>query len=231
MSTDPIRRMVRATAHELRLLRRQGVVAATAVTAAAWAVVLRLLPPDARPVGLELVTFAQLAVVGYSFAGAAVLLGKAEGTLLALAASPLRLAEQLTARVLSLSCLAAAATLVVVLAAGVPVDWTFPAGALAAAVVALVLSLVVVAPHRSVSRWLLPSVPPLLLLALPAVAYLGGDGAWLWLLPSQGALILLRGPGGAIEVAGALLATVVWSAVLGVLAQRRFSRFVATADA
>jgi fluoroquinolone transport system permease protein len=226
-----------ALRHELRLLRRYGILGAAVLTTLVWAVLLRLLPEPARPVALELVAFTQLAVVGYTFAGALVLLEKAERSTLAIAVTPLRTAERVLARVTALTGVALAATAVVVLTAAVPLPGTpLPGtslllGVAGTSAVALLASLAVVASHTSVAQWALPSVGPLVVLALPLLGYAGVSSPLLWLLPTQGGLVLLRGPGSVREAVVAWATTVAWTGALGVVATRRHARWVATADA
>jgi fluoroquinolone transport system permease protein len=216
-------RIAAAARADVRLVVRHGVLAAAAVVTAAWAVLLHLLPPAVRPVGLELVVYGQLAVIGFTFAGAMVLLAKGERTMLALRVTPLRLGELVAARVGVLTVLALASTAVVVVASGAPRAplWAFITGVTATSVLALLGSLASAAPHATMSRWVLPSVPPLLVLAAPALAYVGVGGRLLWLLPTTGALTLLRGPADAGTAVLALLASAAWGAVLARVAVRR----------
>lgn len=225
--------MTAALRLEAHLLVRHGVVAAAAVLTVAWSLVLGLLPEAARPIALELVVYSQLAVIGYTFAGALVLLSKGEGTMLALVVTPLRLTEQVAARVGALTALALLVTGVVLAVAG-PLQTPTVAVALSVAAtsaIALLVSVAVAARYDEVSAWVLPSVPPLLLLAAPLVAYLGVESPALWLLPTNGALVLLRGPSGWPQAVLAVLVSAAWTAAAGWLAVHRMTRWAATADA
>lgn len=217
---------------EGRLLFRHGVVAAAAVTTTGWVAVVLAVPEGLRATALEVIVFCQLAVVGYTFAGALVLLDKSQGTALALAVTPLRVSEHLAARVTGLTALAGAASAAVTFAGGPPAapPPAFALGVLAASVIALLVSLAVAAPHESVSRWLLPSVPPLLLLAAPLVGYAGVETAALWLLPTQGALVLLRGPSSLAAWLASLGSVAAWTAVLWVVCRRRLAQWAAMLD-
>lgn len=225
-----LRRLAAAMRSDLRVQARYGIWAATTVTVVGWVLLLRLLPPGARGVAVPAAVFAQLGVVGFSFLGALVLFERAEAALSALVASPLRAGEYLAAKVASLTLLALAATTGVVAAAGVaasPLPLLAGAGLLSA--VAVLAAFTSVAPFTALSRWLFPSAPVVLLLGAPLVAYLGVDGAALWVLPTYGPFVLVDGafsglpPGRAVA---AVVAGGAWTAVAAWLGVRAFQRHV-----
>lgn len=232
MSAAP-RRSLGALGLDLRLQRRYGVAQAGLVVAVLWVLLLRLLPPEARGVAAPLVTFGDLAVVGYFFVGALVLFEKAEATLVALAVSPLRAGEFLLARTASLTLLALLLTAIVVGAGyGVPPrpHWLV-LGVVLGSAVGVLAGLAVVAPFSSVSRYLLPAVPPLVVLGLPLLDAAG----WLparvvALLPSGGAWLAVDAAfGGAVDgrLAVAVAASTGWVALAAWLAARAYRRWLA----
>jgi fluoroquinolone transport system permease protein len=219
---------------DARLLLRYGLAQAGIVVALLWVLLLRLLPAGGREVAAPLVVFGDLAVVGYFFVGALVLFERAEGTLAALGVSPLRAGEFVLARAASLTGLAVVLTAIVVTAgygSGVGAGWLV-LGVVLCSVTCVLVGVVVVAPFASVSRYLLPAVPPLVVLGLPLVA------ATPW-LPRAAAVLLPTGGGWlAIEAAfggGAdawLVAGVAnnlaWLAGAATLATRAGRRLLAT---
>jgi fluoroquinolone transport system permease protein len=218
----------RGIALDLRLQRRYGIWGTTAALTGVWVVLLRVVPATVRPDVLVAVTVAHMTIVGFSFVGALVLFEKAEQTLAAVVVSPLRPAAYLTAKVASLLLLAVGVAGIVVVAAEVPVALApLGAGVVLLSVVGVLAGVCSVAPFDSLSRWLFPSVPVLLLLAAPLSVYAGAPPWALRPLPTTGALSLLRAAVGSgqvdpVAVAGGL----VWAAVLARAAHVLFRRFV-----
>src|SRR5258705_5397588 len=95
----------------------------------------------------------------FSFIGGLVLLERGEGTLTAQVVTPLRIGEYLTAKVVTLTALALAETLVVVL---VIAGWRFNAllliaGAALAAALYCLAGFIAVARYTAINEYLLPS--------------------------------------------------------------------------
>lgn len=221
------RRLLAAVRGDLRLQLRYGIAQAAAVVTLLWVVLLRALPLAAREFAVPLVVFGDLAIIGFFFIGGMVLFEKSEGTLSALAASPLSPAEYLAAKVVSLTALALASSFTVLAAAA----WDLRPGLMAMAasvallsIASLLVGFITVAPFDSVSRYMVPSVAPLLVLAVPLLARLDVIGGPLLLLPSHGAMVLLSAafdadPGveaGALALAVASSAA--WIAILWAVA-------------
>lgn len=220
---------------DLRLQRRYGIAQAGLVVAGLWVLLLRVLPPEGREIAAPLVVFGDLAIIGYFFVGALVLFEKAEGTLAALAVSPLRAPGFVAARAVSFTLLALALTLVLVgfgvgPGAGVRLGWLL-VGVVLCSVTGVCVGVAVVAPFTSVSRYLLPAVLPLIVLGLPllaaagllpppAVALLPTGGAWLAIDAAFG------GPRGGLLVA-AVAMNVAWLAGAWTAAVRAHSRWLA----
>ncbi|HUH07405.1 MAG TPA: hypothetical protein VML96_06310 [Egibacteraceae bacterium] len=215
-------RVLAAVRLDLRLQVRYGIAQAASVVTLLWIVVLRALPDPARQVAVPLVIFGDLAIIGFFFIGGMVLFERGEGTLSALAISPLSPGEYLAARLFSLTSLALASSLVVLAATA----WDLRPGLAATgasvavlSIISLLVGFVTVAPFDAVSRYMIPSVAPLLLLGAPLLARLDLiGGPLLFLLPSHGAMVFLSAAFDADAQPGVLAlgaaSSAIWVAIL-----------------
>lgn len=169
---------------DLTLQARNGFYAATAFVGGFW--VLLLLQAGALDLRwlLPPMLLGNLLIGTFYFIGAQVLLERSEATLAAQALTPLRLGEYLASKVLTLSALALAETLVLTpLLAG----WRFAAGpllagTLLACVVYCLCGFIVVVRYPAISEYLLPSSLYVALLWLPLLAYMAQWQPWPLLL-------------------------------------------------
>ncbi|MCA9972586.1 MAG: hypothetical protein KC425_20335, partial [Anaerolineales bacterium] len=136
----------------------------------------------------------------FYFMGGLLLLEKGEGTLAAQSVTPLRTAEYLAAKLLTLTLLAVAENgLIVLLVWGTAVHpLPLLLGLAPAAALYVLFGFLVVIRYDAVNDYLLPSMLASGVLLLPVLAYFGGWESWLlWLHPLHGALRLLQGGWGA----------------------------------
>lgn len=103
-------RTLRALRLDLRLQWRQGFYGAYLFVIVVYVVILRALPPDVRGALLAPVLLSEAGVIGFIFAGTLLHRERGDGTLSALAVTPLTAAEYVTAKALSLAVLTAAAS-------------------------------------------------------------------------------------------------------------------------
>lgn len=174
-------------------------------------------------------------ITTFYFIAALALLEKAEGTLSGLVVTPLRPAEYLFSKALTLTLAAALESLAIVIAA---YGLSFRAAPLLAGMLALggcytLVGFVAVARFHSINEYLLPSVVLVSMLLLPL---LGHFGIWrsplLLLHPVQPMLLLLRAafaPVSAGELAYGLSGSLAWLGVSFVWARSVFTRFVVRA--
>jgi fluoroquinolone transport system permease protein len=136
-------------------------------------------------------------VVGtFYFMSALVLLEKDEGSLEARIITPLRPAEYLAAKVVTVSALALVeSVLIVVITSGLHVNWLpLVAGVAATAVFLCLFGFIAVVRYDSINEFLLPSILYVLIVCLPLGAYLAGWDSWLlYLHPLQAMLRLIEG--------------------------------------
>lgn len=206
---------------DLTLQMRNGFYAATAVVGGFWALLLLqasaldlrwLLPP---------LLLGNLLIGTFYFIAAQVLLERAEATLAAQAVTPLRVGEYLLSKVLTLSALALAETLVLTpLLAG----WRFSlgpllAGALLGGAIYCLCGVLAVLRFRSISEFLLPSGLCVALLWLPLLAYATEWRPWPLLLhPLSPPLALLEAafvPAPPARLLYGLGGSALWLALLG----------------
>lgn len=231
-----MRRIRGALTLDLRLIARYNIVFAAAFITVFWLIVLQLIPPRFYPRGVPLLIFIDLASFGFFFMAGLILFEQNERVLRALIVSPLRFYEYLTAKLLALILVSLAVSLAIALGArGLRFNpWLLLGGAALAAAMTLTLAVVAVAPFRSVSAFLFPSIPYMLLSAVPLIQLAERVGpswlAWVWRLwPTGGALVWLMGSTTAVppwEITTGGLAQLAWLLIAARWARRRFERHV-----
>lgn len=235
MST-PVPRLGAIIGTDLRLQWRHGFYAAYAVVTAIYAVAVGGL---ATPAGEEtrravatVLIYTDPSTLGAFFVGGLVLLEKQQGSLIAMFVTPVRPAEYMLSKALSLTVLAVASAGVVAGASGLPVrPVPFVAGVVPTSVLFVMLGLAVAAGVRTVNGYLLAMVPVTVVPMLPVLRFVGVDGPVLWLVPTRASIRLLEaGLGGAPQGRGEILyaALVLPAACLlaGLWARRRFARYL-----
>lgn len=213
---------------------RSGFYYAAVFSTALWMAVLLVLPDSALGVAMPYVIFGDMAIIGFFFIAGAVYFEKGERTVFALLVTPLRFGEYLAAKLITLTVLAVAASLIVAL-----VDFGAGFGVVALLVSVVLISLLMLLsglisalPFPSISEWLLPSTGVIGVLSLPLIHY---SGLWpspvFYTIPTHGPLYLLGSAFGQASLSGwqvvyALAYPVVWVAVLSLVARRVFDRYV-----
>lgn len=219
--------------HDWQLQRRYGFWYAAVFVTVVWVVLLNLMPDWTLRLAVPFIVFTDLSVVGFYFLAGMVLFEKGEATLAALVVTPVRFREYLSSKVATLTLLALAVSLVVVLfsygAAGV--NWLLLIlSIILMSIIILLVGFISVAPYSSISSYLLPSQLYILVLFLPIIHYFGlWESPVFYAIPSQGALLLLRGAfGGGIagwQLAYAVWYQLFWIGVLGWVARWAFDRY------
>lgn len=164
--------------------------------------------------------------LGLMFVGALYLFEKSENTLQALSVTPLRTWQYLASKVITLTLIALAGSLVIAWAF---YGWrynyaSFLAGAGLSASLFTLLGVSVAAYCRNFNDYLLRAVGLILPMVLPFLNFFGfTDTLWWYLLPSQGSLLLLEaafGPAEGWKLAYALFYLLAWNAGAFLLAVR-----------
>jgi fluoroquinolone transport system permease protein len=173
-----------------------------------------------------------LLITTFYFSAAILLLEKGEGSLAGLAVTPLRTWEYLAARTASLTLLATAEGLLILLAGlglGLNLLQLVP-GMVAICAIYTLTGTALITRYDSINEFLLPSAGAVVLLLLPLLGELGIWDSPLHLgHPLHAPIVLLRAavrPVTPLEIGLAMAASLVWIAVLSVIARVSLERFV-----
>jgi fluoroquinolone transport system permease protein len=168
-----------------------------------------------------------LQITTFFFVAGLMLLERDEGTLNALAVSPLSASAYLAMRILSLTALAAAETMAIVwIGFGTSGSWLLVlAGTAALGVIYTGFGAAVAARYESVNTLLLPASAFVALLLLPLLPHFGLVPRWPFVVhPLEPPMTLLRAGYGVInwtQVAFGIVGSFGWSAVAFVWARNR----------
>lgn len=220
-----MRRALAAIRCDVAVQARHGFYLISAILAPLLGWLLGLLPAEGLDLGMALpaaMAF-NLLVTTFFFVGALVLLEKAQGSLVALATSPLRPREWLAGKVVTLTLLGLAESLAVVAIAFGPGAITAGsvAGGAALAVLYVLFGFVTIGRYERFNDWILPAAGVTMVSFLPLLHVFGvaTSAAW-WLHPAFAPLLMMQGPGSAAAWGCGLAASVAWI-VLGTLWARR----------
>lgn len=222
---------------DARLQRRYGFWYATAFVVLLWVGVLQLVPDTLRSAAMPYLLMADLEFMLFFIAGA-VFFEKGERTLSALLTTPLRFHHYLASKLLTMTGLALATCVVVVLVDhGPPADpVAFLAGVVLMALLVLLAGFVTAPLFPSISEWLVPSTVVLALANAPLVGYSGLYPHPLFsLVPTEGPLLLLGAAFDQVDLsAGQWLYAIgypaLWVAGLCLLSRRVFHRYVVESE-
>ncbi|GAB3451010.1 multidrug ABC transporter permease [Streptomonospora sediminis] len=215
---------------ELRLQRRYGFVYAAVFSAAVWLAVLLPMPLHYREIAAPYILIGDLAIVAFFFIAGSVFFEKGERTLYALVVTPLTFWHYISAKLITLTVLNLAVSLLVLVPAH-GLDFGLGralVGTALAALVFLLVSFATSAVYPGISDWLIPSSMWLTLLLAPLIDF---SGLWehpvFYVLPTYGPLLLFGAAFGqaspaAWEYAYAVAYPLVWTALLLVVARRVF---------
>ena len=217
---------------DITLQIRNGFYAATLFITIFWSLLML------RAGGLDLRWLLPPMVIGnlligtFFFIGALVLLEKDEGTLTALVVTPLRFGEYLSAKLITLSGLALAETLILV---PVIAGWRFDAlllvvGVSLAAALYGLFGFIAVARYSAINEYLLPSGVYITGLWIPLLAYMAQWRPWLlYLHPMAAPLTLVEAAFSSAppwRVVYGLAYSALWIALLWFWSGRAFRRWV-----
>jgi len=233
-----MRRFLASLRRDFLLQVRYKLVAVSLFVVGFWGALLAFLPDAVIPepdVIVPAIVVVNLMTTTFYFVCGLVLFEKGEAVLPALVTTPLRDREYLLSKALSLSLLASAETLgLVVLIFGARAHWgLLLTGALLLGVIYTLLGFVAVARYDSINEFLFPSVVLATGLLLPLLPHFGVMSRLLVLLhPVEPAFVLLRAaytPIGGDELAYGLLGTMAWVALSYRWARHRFDLFIVRA--
>ncbi len=218
--------------YEFQLQARNGFYAAAGFVLLSIALLLSQVPLTGLEWLLPPLLLNNLFINCFYFVAGLLLLERAEGSLLAGAVSPLRADEYLAARVCSLTLLALAESLVLVLLfAGPPQSWWALLAGLSSASIALTLAgIVLIAGYRSINEFLMPSLLMVVVLGAPLLAaFARWQHPLFYLHPLQPALLLTQAafaPPAGWQLWYGMIGSGLWIVPAWLLARRAYQHMV-----
>ncbi len=227
-----IRRTLQLFLYDVRFQFRHGFYAIYLIISAIYIGILISIPEAQRLLVTNALVFSDTSVLGLTFIGAILLLEKQQNILQSLFVTPVRLAEYVIAKILSLSLIALLASLIIlILPNGIrPSIGYFILGVLLSSGIFILIGLAVGARVTSLNGYLFGVMAGTIFFALPLLDYLQVYNSWwLYLLPSHAQLVLLSGTHDELGVARALFSILVlalWFIAAWFLAVRSFTTFI-----
>jgi fluoroquinolone transport system permease protein len=227
--------LVTAVRWDIVVQARNGFYWASAFLVLVVGGLLLAVPETARAnpaVWVPAVIAINLQITTFFFVAGLMLLERDEGTLAALAVSPLSPGGYLAARMISLTTLAAVETVGVVwIAFDTSGDWILMmSGTAALGAIYTGFGAAMAARYASVNALLLPAAMVVTLLLLPLLPHFGLGPRWPFLLhPIEPALTLIRagyGVAGDADLASGVAGSVAWSAIAFLWGRRRVGRLM-----
>lgn len=217
---------------EFRLQKRYYFFVTAMIITVVWILLLITLNDEVKSRWLPVLIFADLSNIGLLFIAGCLYLERRQGTLYAIAITPVRRGQWLVLKLLSLSALTSACAVLIVGFSGVSVDWLqlLPAILVTAALFTL-CGFLVALPFDDILNYFVLMALSLTVLGLPLFDYFDVYAHWLfWALPSQPVLNLLVAgfqPLTLEAYALNLALASVWIAALYSFSQHQFRRFIA----
>ena len=228
----PLRRLGATLVTDFRLQYRNGFYHAVVFVVAVIALAVWRFPGLDLDWLLPVLVLANLPINTFYFIAGLVLLEKGEGTLDVQVVTPLRTAEYLTSKAVTLTVVSLLEnTALVVLLARLDFQaLPLVAGIALASVLCCLIGFVLIARYDSINEYIFPSVFYNAVLMLPIVDYLNLWQSWLFYLhPLKGSLLLLRAafePIPAWQWVYAVAYGLAWVAVAWFACRRAFDRFI-----
>lgn len=204
-------RIVNALKADVRFQLKQGFYLVYIILTLIYMVILGKLPQEWKSTIIPLVLFSDPSMVGFFFIGALVMLEKVQGVIQYVVVTPLRSLEYLLAKVVSLTILAIAATIMITLTTyGYQLNWVLLILAVTLTSSFFVFYGFIVAVRcTTLNQYFIRMIPYLLLIVLPCFSLIGFPYAWLFnIFPSVAGLKLVYGAFNGIDFLNASAYTV-----------------------
>ena len=205
---------------DVRIQARNGFYWASAFVAVAMGALVAAAPPGIREqpgVWVPAIVIMNLQITTFFFVAGLLLLDRDEGTLTALAASPLSARLYLAAQVITLTILAAVETMVIVwIGFGLGGSWLLALPAIAfLGVIYTGFGAVIAARYESVNALLLPASMVVTFLLFPLLPHFGLSSRLLFLpFPTEPVLTMMRAayrPTDSVDLAFGVIGSVAWA--------------------
>lgn len=189
-------RLWKAIKADMLFQLKQGFYLVYVFIAFMYLVLLSFLPEKIFLIATPLVVFSDPSILGLFFIGGIILLEKGQGVLTVLVVSPLRTAEYILAKVISLGLISVFAAVAITFFSGYQqVNWfVLVTSVLLTSAVFTFTGIMINAGCNTVNQYLLKTIPWMLLLTLPCITIIGFPGSWVFTaVPSVAALRLMIG--------------------------------------
>lgn len=225
-------RILQAIKYDIKFQFRHGFYYAYLLLTVLYIALFRVLPQDMAKYIATLIIFSDPAVMGFFFIGGIVLLEKGQNIYQSLFVTPLRMQEYLISKAASLTVLACATSIAIVLLAfgRIHNPALFLTGVILTSVLFTLIGITLVVRCKSLNQYIILSPVYTLVFILPMLEYLGLTKSWLFnLLPAKPALLLIRS--GFYEVAAldavyAIGLMVIWCVIGYVWAKDWFYKYI-----
>jgi len=200
-------RIIHAVKADILFQFRQGFYLVYVVITGMYLLILSLIPDKLLDIVTPLVIFSDPSVLGLFFIGGIIMLEKIQGVLSVLVVTPLRSAEYLLAKIISLSMISfLSGFAIAALTQHEKINWLllflsviFTSGLFT------MCGIIISAGCSTVNGYLLKMIPYMLLFVLPCFSLLVFPGSWLFtIVPSVAALRLMMGAYTSIPLPGAV---------------------------
>ncbi|MDO4540977.1 MAG: ABC transporter permease [Syntrophomonadaceae bacterium] len=218
-------RLLRLMAGDIRFQWKYGFYSVYAVFTAVYLMTLAAVTESARRVVATVMIYSDPAAMGLFFMGAIILLEKSQRVDCALATTPIRTLEYLTAKLISLAVISLIVGAILAVAGGVQNLPLCLAAILLASVFCSACGLIAAERSQSLNRFVLWSMLIELILCLPALLLFGIENPWLMLHPGVAAVWVIHG--GAPSTALCLLSLAAWCVAALWLGDRSVKRYFA----
>lgn len=229
-------RLFATTRWDIQLQLRNGFYYVTAFIVVVWAILFLQVSLIGLGWLLPVLILGNLIINTFYFVGGLVLLEKGEGTLSAQIVTPLRTEEYLSAKIISLTLLAAIENIIIAsLFYGLTYQFLpLALGIILASIIYILAGFIIVVRYDAINEYLLPSVLYTSILTAPLLTYIIQWEHWLiYLHPLQGPLVLIQTAIQPImfwQWLYGISYSVCWIILLYYLSQRAFRHFVITAE-
>lgn len=210
-------RMARLLQGDVRFQYKYGFYFIYLIFSALYISLLFALPQAWRGKAAIIMIFTDPSAMGLYFMGAIVLFEKSERVLDSIAVSPVKPAEYVLAKLVSIGLIATLVALAIGTAAGAITNPViFIAGVFLCSCLFSAVGLIIACKTATLNQFVIATIPAEILINVPAVAWLFGyQKGWLIFHPGVCLMQLLAGDG---SLALSLLILLLWTALLYVLA-------------
>lgn len=189
-------RLLHAIRADIRFQMKQGFYLVYVIITLLYLVILSFLPYELLSVALPLVVFSDPSVLGLFFIGGIILLEKVQGVLMVVVVSPLRTAEYILSKVISLAILSILAAFVISFFSNYEaINWLLLLLAtILTSGIFTMSGIMINAGCETVNQYMLKTIPYMLLFVLPCFSLIGFPYSYLFtVVPSVAALRLMMG--------------------------------------